>query len=164
MAKGSFYRYVTSKVDLVDQLIAPLRDAVRSAFARCHADLEEADTNKLSIIYMRLGAELMQAVKTNPNAVRLYLQECRAPGEGERAPIAALATEIRDGSVELTRVACERGLLRQMPAWISAHAVVGAAEELLAAYFRGVGHEQKPDEIQAALVGMMLSGISDLSG
>lgn len=160
MAKGSFYRYVKSKVELVDRLIAPLRDAVRSTFERCREDLEEADTAELPAIYLRLAAELTAAVRTHPDAVRLYLQECRAPGEGERAPIAALATEIREGSIALTRVARERGLLRQMPAWISGHAVVGAAEELLAAYFRGVGREQKPEEIQAALVQMMLGGIS----
>jgi AcrR family transcriptional regulator len=160
MAKGSFYRYVSSKTELVDHLIAPLRDDVREAFARCRAGLEEADTARLAAVYLRLGADLTAAIGSQADAARLYLQECRAPGEGERAPIAELATEIRAASIELTELALERGLLKSGPAWVSATAVVGAAEELLLAHFRGAAGDQRPEEVQAALVRMVLSGIA----
>lgn len=160
MAKGSFYRYVADKSELVERLIDPLDRGLRAAFSRCRDALEETDTGELPAVYLRLAAELTEVIGAHPDAVRLYLQECRAPGEAERAPIAALAAEIRGGSLELTRLARERGLLSRGPAWVSAYAVVGAAEELLLAHFRGAAGEESPAEIQQALVQMVLSGIS----
>ena len=161
IAKGSFYRYADSKRGLVEQLIAPVAEGMPGAFARCRAGLEEAERATLPMVYMRLAADLTQVVRDHPDNTRLYLQECRTPpGDEAHEPIAALAAEIRSGTIELTVVAIERGLLQPGPAWLSATAVIGAAEELLLGYFRGDYSADNPEEIQAALVSMVLRGLA----
>lgn len=159
IAKGTFYRYVESKKALVERILAPLGEGLLSAYTRCRAGLEEADRDSLPSVYLRLAADLTEVVRENEERTRLYLQECRTPG-GEREPVAALATAIRDGAIELTALAQERGLLQGSPAWLSATVVIGAAEELLLAYLRGDQPAERPEDVQAALVAMVLRGLA----
>lgn len=159
VAKGTFYRYVESKLDLVERILAPLTEGMLAAYARCRAGLEDADRNSLAGVYMRLAADLTAVVGEHEDETRLYLQECRTPG-GEREPIAALATAIRDGAIELTALAQDRGLLQGSPAWVSATVVIGAAEELLLAYLKNDRPAERPEDVQAALVAMVLRGLA----
>jgi len=160
IAKGSFYRYATGKRELVEQILAPIAEGMPSAYARCRAGLSEADRASLPLVYMRLASDLTDVVRDNPDQTRLYLQECRTPVADDRAPVAALAAEIRTGAIELTALARERGLLQGGPAWLSATVVIGAAEELLLAYLRGEYEADKPEDVQAALVSMVLRGLA----
>lgn len=161
IAKGSFYRYADGKRGLVEQLMAPLAEGMPAAYARCRAGLEEADRATLPSVYLRLAADLTDVVRDNPDRTRLYLQECRTPAtDDDRAPIAELAAEIRAGAIELTALARERGLLQPGPAWLSATVVIGAAEELLLAYLRSDRPADKPEDVQAALVSMVLRGLA----
>lgn len=160
IAKGSFYRYADGKRGLVEQLMAPLMEGMPAAYARCRAGLEEADRATLPVVYMRLAADLTDVVRENPRHTLLYLQECRTPATDDREPIAAVAAEIRSGAIELTALARERGLLQPGPAWLSATVVIGAAEELLMAYLRGDHPADKPEDVQAALVSMVLRGLA----
>lgn len=159
VAKGTFYRYVESKKALVARLLEPLTEGMLSAYARCRAGLEEADRDSLAAVYMRLAADLTAVIRDNEDRTRLYLQECRTPG-GEREPITALASAIRDGAIELTTLAQQRGLLQGTPAWVPATVVIGAAEELLLAYLRGEQPAERPEDVQVALVSMVLRGLA----
>ena len=161
IAKGSFYRYAEGKRGLVQQLLEPIAEGMPGAYARCRAGLEEADRATLPTVYLRLASDLLEVVRENPDRTRLFLQESRTPaGDDDRAPIAELAAEIRSGAIELTALARERGLLQPGPAWLSATVVIGAAEELLLAYLRGDHPTDKPEDIQAALVSMVLRGLA----
>jgi hypothetical protein len=51
-------------------------------------------------------------------------------------------------------------LLQPGPAWLSATVVIGAAEELLLAYLRSDRPADKPEDVQAALVSMVLRGLA----
>ena len=159
IAKGTFYRYAESKTALVERILAPLGEGMLSAYARCRAGLEEADRKSLAGVYLRLAADLTVVVRENEDRTRLYLQECRNPG-GEREPITSLASAIRTGAIELTAFAQERGLLQGSPAWLSATVVIGAAEELLLAYLGSDHPAESPEDVQAALVSMVLRGLA----
>lgn len=160
IAKGSFYRYAEGKRGLVEQLMAPLLEGMPGAFARCRAGLEEADRATLPVVYMRLAADLTEVVRDNPDHTLLYLQECRAPATDDSAPIAEVAAAIRESTIDLTALAVDRGLLQSGPAWLSATVVIGAAEELLIAHLRGDHPADKPEDVQAALVSMVLRGLA----
>ena len=93
-----------------------------------------------------------------PDILRLYLQESRAPAAGARAPIRALADRVRQRSIDLTEVAVDHGLLRIPDPRISALAVVGAVETLGWAVLSG--HLDAPrHEIAGTLISLVLSGI-----
>ncbi len=161
MAKGSFYRYATSKAHLIERLIRPLDVGVSSAFSRCRQDLEKAErAADLPPIYMRLAADFTVIVRDHPDLVRLYLQESRGPAEQDRAAIASLSLEIRTGAKELTDLALERGLLHGVPSWLSSAVVVGAAEELLLDHLSQKNPARDPSAVQLALVSMVLRGIA----
>ncbi len=158
-AKGNFYRYFTSKSELVTAVLAPVADAVRDAFDQAQARLEEAhDDASLFAAYQSLALGLIPVAMTEPDVVRLYLQESRAPASGARAPIRALADEIRERSVELTEFAVDHGLLRIPDPRISALAVVGAVEQLA---WSSIGGEldAPPAQIAGTLISLVLEGI-----
>jgi hypothetical protein len=92
------------------------------------------------------------------SAVRLYLQEGRAPAVGARQPLRALSDRIAERAIVLTQVAQEVGLLAAVDPRVSALAVVGAVERLLWAVFTG---EQVLDPTQVAetLIGIVLDGM-----
>lgn len=132
LAKAGFYRYFESKAQLVEALFAPLREELAAAATEADgaisAALGEAD---LLSAYRGLALSLQALVLRHPREVLLYLQEARGPAHGDRRVVRELADHIATVAVDLTAKAHARGLLRPMPARISALAVVGAAERLL---------------------------------
>jgi hypothetical protein len=103
---------------------------------------------------MRLAMTFLR----DPAVILLYLQESRAPAVGARVPIVELAEELAAGSIRLTKVACDHGLLRVQDPRVSALAVVGAVERLALAVMRGK-LETSPTEISQTLIQLVLDGI-----
>ncbi|MCB9597590.1 MAG: TetR/AcrR family transcriptional regulator [Sandaracinaceae bacterium] len=158
-AKGNFYRYFEDKPDLVAGIVQPADEALRNAFDRCEAALEEAyDEATLFAAYQTLAIGMLPLAVGYPDVVRLYLQESRAPSAGARAPIRALADHIRERAVYLTRFAVDQGLLSIRDPRISALAVVGAVEQLTWSFLSGE-LDAPPDEIARTLISLVLSGI-----
>lgn len=159
MAKGSFYRYFDDKADLVDALIQPTTQAAQAAFAACERETSEtASIDGLINAYQKLAFAFAEIIARDPATVRLYLQECRAPGGGIRQPVAELAEEVGRAAISLTRTAQARGLLRPCDPRISALTVVGAVERIL----HGVlaSEDFGPQEaIAPALISLILDGI-----
>lgn len=158
-AKGNFYRYFTDKSDLVSGILDPMASVVRDAFDRCEALLEEAhDEASLVGAYQSLAISFIPVAVGQPGVVQLYLQESRAPAAGARAPIRALADEIRERSIDLTEFAVDHGLLRVPDPRVSGLAVVGAVEQLTWSVLRG-DLDAPPDRIASTLISLVLSGI-----
>lgn len=158
-AKGNFYRYFSDKPDLVKGILDPMADQVREAFDRCEDLLDEAhDDASLFGAYQSLALGLIPVAMSMPDVVQLYLQESRAPAAGARAPIRALADEIRERAVGLTEFAVDHGLLRIPDPRVSAYAVVGAVEQLA---WSAIGGEldAPPDQIAGTLISLVLEGI-----
>lgn len=159
IAKGSFYRYFDDKSDLVVALFEPVRAKLREAASACDASLRAAsEPAELFAAYTALSLELAALASERPKLVRLYLQECRGPARGARAPIAALASDIRAAAIDLTLAAHTRGLLRPIDPRVSALAVVGAVERLAYAHLSGEPLGE-PDTIAAGLIALVLDGI-----
>jgi AcrR family transcriptional regulator len=138
VAKGSFYRYFADKTALVETLFAPVTDAARRALTHCQEAIVAArDRADLLRGYQSLGFELAMVIGMHRHVVQLYLQERRGPAVGARVPIRRMAAELEQGAERLSAEARRRGLLRPFPARVSGLAVIGAAEQLLFAWFSG---------------------------
>lgn len=136
--KGSFYRYFEDKRGLVATLFAPIATATAEAMEECEAKLGDARTaDELITAYQQMAFALAPILLEEADIVRLYLQESRAPGEGDRAPVREIADQITESAIRLTKAARTHGLLRDIPPPISALAVIGAIERLLFAHFAG---------------------------
>jgi AcrR family transcriptional regulator len=158
-AKGSFYRYFTDKTDIVRSLVEPVSHQVRESFARCASSLEEpAARGDVAKPYEALAQDLVKIVLSHPDVVRLYLHESRGPKSGARAPIVELAELVLDGATTLSKIAREQGLVRGLSGRLSAIAVVGASELMVARLFAGddVGPVL---EMPAELVSLVLDGV-----
>lgn len=158
-AKGSFYRYFTDKTDLVRSLVEPVSHQVAEAFARCASSLEEPSARgDVAKPYEALAQDLVKIVLSHPDVVRLYLHESRGPKSGARAPIVELAELVLDGATTLSKIAREQGLVRGLSGRLSAIAVVGASELMVARLFAGddVGPVL---EMPAELVSLVLDGV-----
>jgi AcrR family transcriptional regulator len=163
VAKGSFYRYFPDKVGLVDALFAPVAERMAAAMSRCQEALSHARAaDELNAAYGMLAIELTSILLESEGEVRLYLQECRGPAEGARVPIRRLADQIASGAIALTETARHRGLLRDLPAQITAVAVIGAVEGMLVQRFQGRDLGD-PGAATAALISMVLEGIRRVS-
>jgi AcrR family transcriptional regulator len=159
VAKGSFYRYFTSKHDLSRSLFAALEERVLGAFARAERKLRDAaGPAAVRAAYLRLGRELAAIVMGEPSLARLYLQESRSPEVDARTPVRKLEREISAAARRLTDVAMGHGLLRKVHPQVSSLSVIGAVERLLYAYFHG---ELEVDPLVAMqdLVLIVLDGI-----
>lgn len=159
-AKGNFYRYFTDKNHLVETILEPLETRICEAMDRCEEALEEAtDDPSLFRAYQTLALTLIPVTIEHPDVVRLYLQESRAPvAAGARAPIRALADEIRERAIDLTEFAVDHGLLRIPDPRVSALAVIGAVEQLAFTVLGGQ-LDLPADQIAGTLISLVLSGI-----
>jgi AcrR family transcriptional regulator len=158
-AKGSFYRYFDSQEALVDALVEPVRTLVSEALSQCSDELETASTREAMFkAYRKVGDVVASLMMEHPGMVRLYLQESRAPGIGARKPIIALSNLVSKYAIEITVKAQKHGILKPIPAPVSALAVVGAAERLLAGIFldEPLGN---PLEIPELLTTLILDGL-----
>jgi len=159
VAKGSFYRYFNDKEALVEALVSPVDQAVREALDACEVRLREAeDATSLNAAYQGLALALFPVAIGHLDVFRLHLQERAAPPVGARAPLAAFAKTIDDGSVRLTQVAVERGLLHVSDPRISAFIVVGAIERLAHAVLSGA-LDASPIDILTTLIRLVLDGV-----
>ncbi|MFO0715202.1 MAG: TetR/AcrR family transcriptional regulator [Sandaracinus sp.] len=159
VAKGSFYRYFADKEALVEALVSPVDRAVRDALDGCEARLREAeDPAALNAAYQGLALSLFPVALGHLDVFRLYLQERAAPPVGARAPLAAFARTVDEGSVRLTQVAVDRGLLHVSDPRISAFAVVGAIERLAHAVLHG-NLDASPIDILTTLIRLVLDGV-----
>lgn len=158
-AKGSFYRYFEDKTALVEALVAPVDAAVCTAFATCAESLQNAKGGAaLAQPYRALAVSLGAVLFQHPDVIRLYLQEGRTPGTGARAPIARLATHIREGALRLAQVARDEGLVRDIHPGLSATMVQGACEAI--AWRVLSGEDLAPvAEIPDAIIGLVLDGM-----
>ena len=138
-------------------IFAPLEAEVDAAMTRCRVALEEASDAELEAAYARLAVELGAVLLGSPQTVDLYLTESRGAEGPERAAIHRLRDDIVDAAIDLTRVAQGRGLLRDLSVNVTAVAVIGAVEALLARFFAG-RLDGAPDEVAEALIGMVLDG------
>lgn len=158
-AKGNFYRYFDDKAALVEGILEPLATRVSEAMDRCEEQLQQAhDEASLFRAYQALALTLIPVTVEHPDVVRLYLQESRAPAAGARAPIRALADEIRTRSIDLTEFAVDHRLLRIPDPRVSALAVIGAIEQLAFTVLSGE-LDAPPDQIAGTLISLVLSGI-----
>jgi AcrR family transcriptional regulator len=158
-AKGSFYRYFDSQEALVEALVLPAHQMVVQALEECSADLETASTREaMFAAYRKVGGVVAGLMMEHPGVVRLYLQESRAPSVGARKPIIALSELVSRYAIEITVKAQAHGILKPIPAPVSALAVVGAAERLLAGVFldEPLGN---PLEIPELLTTLVLDGL-----
>lgn len=159
MAKGSFYRYFDDVEALLAHLLAPVELGLETAFSDCESKLRDARTKReLVEAYQTLAFALATTVLSAQDVVRLYLQESRGAPSGARRPIARLARTVRARALLLTEAAHQHGLQRPVPPLVSAHAVVGAAEELvfIALAGREIG---EPAEVASALIELVLDGV-----
>lgn len=160
MAKGSFYRLVGDKADLVDHILAPVAGEIRIALDRCEARLRGGAPTEVAAIYLTLATELATAVGRHARSVRLYLQEVRAPTGGARRAIHTLAAQIQARAIALTEIARAHGMIRDVDPRVSALAVIGLVEATLFAYLGG--HGFTPAEapgVLAELVSIVVRGI-----
>lgn len=158
-AKGNFYRYFTDKADLVRGILDPMASVLEDSFDRCELMLEEAhDEATLFAAYQSLAMAFIPVALGQPDVLKLYLQESRAPSAGARAPLRSLADEIRERSIDLTQFAVDHGLLRVPDPRVSALAVVGAVEQLAWSVLSG-DLDAPPDTIAGTLISLVLTGI-----
>lgn len=159
-AKGSFYRYFSSKDALVAAIVAPAATDVDRALARCGERLADAhDRASLFAAYQELALALVPLALHRLDVVRLYLQESRGADTGARAPLVQLGARIDEGAIHLTTMAVERGLLDVADPRISALAVVGAIERLAFSVLSG-RLDAQPVDIVATLIRLVLDGIA----
>lgn len=159
VAKGSFYRYFADRTELVESLLKPIEAALVGSMEKAGLALMQAqDNTQLNETYAVLAMELGGVLLSNPDVVRLYLQECRAPLEGARAPVRRLADLVARHAVDLTEKARARGLLREFPPSISALAVVGAVERLLFSVLSGE-EQNDPLTVSQNLISLVLDGV-----
>ncbi len=159
LAKGSFYRYFEDKTALVAALFAPVTQHVEQALTRCEARLTEVkDRSAAYAAYQELALGLLPIALFHFDVVRLYLQESRGPSEGARAPVAALVDLVERGAVRLSEVAVEHGIVAVADPRITAHATVGAIEQLTLAVLRG-RLDAAPLEIVSTLIRTIMDGV-----
>lgn len=159
MAKGNFYRYFEDKGALVDAILAPTANAVRTEMRRGAVELGRSTTPaNVSTAYFKMALALASGLSGRFDVVQLYLQENRSPATPSTAGVRALAEEMISGAIHLTQVAVDHGLLRVSDSRVSALAVVGSIEQLALAVVRG-RLDAPPAEIARIIVGMVLEGI-----
>ena len=160
MAKGSFYRYVTDKADLVGQIVKPVASEVIGALDRCDRALAASAPGAVAAVYLALAGELAAILAEHAPRVLLFLQESRAPADDARGAIHALADELTARTIALTRRARAGGLIRDVDPRVAALTVLGAVEALLFAQLRGRGVPQREVPTQTTeLVMLILRGI-----
>lgn len=136
VAKGAFYYYFADLDELSAALFAPVAEATEAAFRRCRDGLAEPSAD-LAEVYQRLAADLTVVLVRHLDVVRLYLQERRGPDRGARRPVRAWARKVEEGARWLTEEARRYRVMRDLPAVVVAHAVLGAAEQVMSAALAG---------------------------
>jgi AcrR family transcriptional regulator len=156
VAKGAFYYYFADLEELSASLFQPVAEATEAAFRRCRDGLGEPSA-ELAGVYQRLAADLGVVLVRHLDVVRLYLHERRGPDRGARRPIRAWARRVEEGALWLAEAARRDRVMRDLPTVVVAHAVLGAAEQVMTAALAG---EQLGDPATVArqLISLVLDG------
>lgn len=159
VAKGSFYRYFDSKADVVRVIYEPLLTRLERIFSTCEAALKDAhNPDQLFAAYGGLGEDLANMLMEVPKLVRLYLQESRGPATETRAPISALSQLVSKRAVELTQIARQHGMLRDIHPQVSALTVIGSVERIVQAFLNG-DLQPSAEVVIHDLVSLVLDGL-----
>ncbi len=162
MAKGSFYRYVEDKAELVARILEPMVTDTLGALDRCESALRSAKPGQVTAVYLQLGMELSQAIPRHASRVLLYLQEARSPSGGTRAAIHAFADQVTARGIALTETARAQKLIRNVDPDVSARAVIGAIEAILYAHLRSRDvSRSRASVVIPELVEIVLRGIRE---
>ena len=159
MAKGSFYRYFTDQAALMEELMLPLRARMAEALEVCAAELAKSSCREAQpATYQRIAIILSELLTEYPGQVRLYLQECRAPGVGARRPVVELAKRVTVAAIDITSQAQQAGWAKAGNVAVTALTVVGAVERLLLALLL---HEDIGDHaaVPPILMATLLEGL-----
>jgi AcrR family transcriptional regulator len=160
VAKGSFYRYFRDKGELVAALLEPLAAAIDKAFTDCRSALSRAvSPEEVSASYLDLARQVAAAIAAHPHAALLYLQESRGPAAGARTTLRQLADEMADRAEQLSRHACDHGLLRPFDPRVQGLVVLGAVERLLYEFLSGRRIAARPEAVAAMVVSIILDGV-----
>ncbi len=139
--------------------MAPLHQLLSTALDASARELDAARTQEAQLAaYQRVATALTRLQAQHPGEVRLYLQECRAPGHGTRRPVAELAALITRRAIEIAVRAQGHGLIRSLNPSLSALTVVGATERLLLALL----HREdlgEMGELPPAVMSALLQGL-----
>ena len=156
VAKGAFYYYFSDLEELSAALFQPVAEATEAAFRRCREGLAEPSA-ELAGVYQRLAADLGVVLVRHLDVVRVYLHERRGPDRGARRPIRAWARRLEEGAIWLAEAARRDRVMRELPTVVVAHAVLGAAEQVMTAALAG---EQLGDPATVArqLISLVLDG------
>jgi AcrR family transcriptional regulator len=159
LSKAAFYRYFDNKEALVALILAPVSESLSTCISACSKSIQTAQSiDDVRRAYQLLAASLVQAALTHPQALELYLQECRAPGEGASAPIRALGDQVVQETVALSYLASDAGWIDVPHPEVSAAVVVGAAEHLALRILRD-DMSIDPALVAQTVVGVVLEGI-----
>ncbi len=159
IAKGSFYHYYDDKAALVTALFAPIATRLEDIYAGCQAQLAQASGREgLYLAYFTLGSGLAGLVAEHPEAVLLYLQECRGPAVGARRPLTRLAARVLALTVSVTELAMQHGLMRPADPLLTALAVIGASERVVFAHLTAKDPQPTADGA-VVLVRLFMSGV-----
>ncbi|MCB9663050.1 MAG: TetR/AcrR family transcriptional regulator [Alphaproteobacteria bacterium] len=159
VSKGSFYRYFQNKEELIGAVFAPIGAEIRDAMGACAVALEAArEEPELTAAYGLLAARLLGVLGTQPEVIRLFLQERHGPATPARAAILALDAEVVELAVRLTHAGQASGLLRRVDPRVSATLVLGGVHELLWRTFLGTGPDDPVASAQQ-LIDIVLHGV-----
>jgi len=159
VGKASFYSYFADKQELVDTLLASLREQALGALARCNGQLETADSfGDLKLAHQQMVVALLPAFLDHVDVLRLVLQEARAPKRGARQPIRQLYDDIVSEVVAINVTACRRKLIRPIQPRVSAYITLGAVERLGVGYLAGEDLGDINEAIQSVLA-VLLAGL-----
>jgi AcrR family transcriptional regulator len=162
MAKGSFYRYVEDKAELVARILEPMVTETLGVLDRCETALRNAKRTQVMSIYLQLGMDLSAAVPRHASRLLLYLQEARSPSGGTRAAVHAFADQLLARGIALTEIARAQKLIRNVDPQVSAMAVIGAVDAILYAHLRGRDVARVRESVVISeLVGIVLRGIRE---
>lgn len=155
MAKGSFYRYFADQAGLMEELMLPLQARMADALEICAAELADSTSREAQATFQKIAVILSALLTECPGQVRLYLQECRAPGLGARRPIVELAKRVTAAAIDITARAQQVGLTKSGNPAVAALTVVGAVERLVFALLHNedIGdHAAVPPVLMATLL------------
>ena len=164
LSKAAFYRYFENKEGLVALILEPIGQALSTCMAQCSEGIAQAKSiEEVRVAYQLLGATMVQSAMQHPQALELYLQECRAPQGGASAPIRELADRVVQETVDLSYLAANAGWIDVPHPEVSAAVVVGASEHLALRILRGQ-MEINPMDVAETVVGVILEGIFEGPG
>jgi AcrR family transcriptional regulator len=160
LPKGSFYRYVSDKTELIAAILEPVAGPTAEALDATARALQQAQhPDELRAAYAVLITQLVQTLPQHQDVVRLFLQERHGPPSESRAPVHALQAELEQQAVRLTEAAMCHGLLQPADPQVSALVFLGAATELVHHHLCGAGLRD-PFAAATLLVQLALEGLS----